>query len=130
MSGVSPKIRDLLGKPGESDASLPEDDDYVAYSHARIGNKPQVSITFRKADGSGKSFAYSYMYCLEFDDPNLGFTAEFSHTKVTVKGQNLAELVRLVSLHRVVEVFEAGRGQAMEAEGGMPCVEAILVFQG
>ena len=131
MAATNPKIRSLLGKIEPSSALpaslIPDegDDEYVAFAHGRIGNRPQVSVTFRKADGSGKSFSYSYLYCVSFDDPNTGFIAEFSQTKIIVHGKNLSSLVRLISQHRVVEIIEAGRSHGLDVDDGEPVVERI-----
>jgi len=106
---------------GDEDAEA----EYTAFAKGRIGVHPQMSIIFRKADGSAKGFAYAHLYSVESNNPAAGFIAEFTQTKVTVSGRNLEPLFAYLCQHRAAEVREAERNQLFEMAGDEPVVESI-----
>lgn len=111
-------------------SSVDEDDDeqeLTAFASGRIGSKPQLTVTFRKVDGSSHSFAYSHLYHLEADSENGGFTAELSHHTVTIHGRNLAHLHRLLCDHKVNLIQETSPTQALGIDENQPVVTAIYV---
>jgi hypothetical protein len=133
MDGKSNGIVSILEKQGRKAPSgkPPDggdsevDNEYTAYANGRVGTRPQLSIVFRKADGSAKAFAYSHLYSIETADPNLGFALELTQTKVTIKGRNLSRLFFFVCEHRAAEVIEAERNQVFSAADADPVVETI-----
>ena len=110
-------------------SSVDEDDerDITAYANGRIGTKPQLTVTFRKVDGSSHSFAYSHLYRIETATENGGFTAEFSHHTVTVQGRNLTHLHRLLCHHKVHTIQETSATQAMGIDENQPVVTGMYV---
>jgi hypothetical protein len=104
------------------------DDEYRAFASGRVGNRPQVSVTFSKKDGRGKTLAYSHLYCLDVENPNLGCVAEFTRHRVTLKGRNLAELVRLLGDHKAREVRETDELHALALPPDAPVVTSIEVL--
>lgn len=104
---------------GETDA------EYEAYANGRIGNRPQLMLALRKADGSLRVFAYTYLYSIAADDPARGFVLDFSQEKVAVHGRHLERLLDLIRQHKVLEIVEAPRSQTFEQPPGAPLVEAI-----
>ena len=91
----------------------------------RVGINPQLSVIFRKADGSATGFAYSHLYSVDTSNEAEGFVAEFTQTKVTVKGRNLGPLFGFICQHRAAEVTEAERHQVFEQGSEEPVVEKI-----
>src|SRR5437762_2318815 len=102
-----------------------EDQEYVAFANGRVGARPQLVLIFHKADGSATALSYAHLYSVTADDPATGFVAEFTQTKVTIKGRNLEPLFRFVCQHRAWEVNEAQRNQALEASAENSVVERI-----
>lgn len=129
MNAESPRVRSLLERRtvSESYAPIEKDDvaEYTAYANGRLGNRPQLTLVFRKADGSVKAFAYSHLYAVSSDDPAAGFTVEFSKLMVTVRGENLDPLFRLVCQHRVLEISEISRNQVFDMVESEPTVQKI-----
>ena len=104
-----------------------EELELAAYASGRIGNKPQLTITFRKVDGSSASFAYSHLYALTAETESGGFTAEFSQHTVTIHGRNLAHLHRLLCDHKVNLVQETSPTQALAIAEHLPVVTGMWV---
>jgi hypothetical protein len=132
MEGNTAGILALLEKQGRSNgAAKPpanvddHEKEYVAFANGRIGTRPQLAIIFRKADGSAKGLSYAHFYGVEANDPASGFIAEFTQTKVIVKGRNLEELFRFLCQQRIWEVVEAQRNQIFDFSANEPIVECI-----
>ena len=112
-------------------ATIPEADgasEYASFGHGRVGTRPQLAIIFRKADGSAKAFSYAHLYSVESDNPDEGFTVEFTQSNVAIKGRNLEPLFRYISQHCAAEVIESGRTQIFELAEPDPVVEKIVFF--
>jgi hypothetical protein len=105
-----------------------EEGEYRAYASGRVGNRPQVSVTFRGKDGLGKTLAYCHLYSLDDENPNLGATLEFTRHRVVVKGRNLTELVRLLGDHKVREVQETDEMHALTLAPEAPVVTTVQVL--
>ena len=126
-------LRAILEKPeraiARSQPTLPiegdADAEYEAYANGRIGNRPQLMLALRKADGSVRVFAYTYLYSISAQDPARGFVLDFSQEKVEVHGQHLERLFDLVRQHKAVEIVETPRSQTFEQPAGAPLVETI-----
>jgi hypothetical protein len=96
----------------------------VASSSGRFSaSKPQMTLLFRKVDGSGRGLAYSLFLGVEFEDPVQGFTIIFSGAKVEIGGRNLGDLLCRVCEHRQLEIVESCRSNALAGEP--VCVESI-----
>lgn len=108
---------------GSPDAE--DENEYTAFANGRVGTRPQLSVIFRKADGSAKAFAYTHLYSIETDNPDTGFVAEFTQTKVKINGRNLEPLFRFFCQHRALEVIEAERNQVFELAAADPVIENI-----
>jgi len=126
-------IRDLLEKQGRrigstvtplAPAAEPKAE-YEPFASGRIGNKPQLTLVFRKANGTVRGFSYSFFYSVESDDPADGFTIDFTHDKLEVVGRNLKRLFHLVCEHRAAEIVEAGRNELLQTPENDPVVEQI-----
>lgn len=120
------EVRRQLNEPAAADAG--GEDEYRAYASGRVGNRPQISLTLTKKDGRGKTLSYSHFYCLDFDNPNLGCVVEFTRHRVTLKGRNLAELVRLLGDHKAREIQETDELHAMTLGPAAPVVTSIEVL--
>lgn len=107
--------------------SADEERDVVAYANGRIGNKPQLMVTFRQVNGASNTFAYSHLYSVTTDVDGAGFVAEFSQHKVAVQGRNLAGLYRYFCDHKVQLVLAMGESQAMAADETDSVVTAISI---
>jgi hypothetical protein len=126
----------LLERQGRANSSakaaaIPEpdsDSEYIPFGHGQVATRPQLAIIFRKADGSAKAFSYAHLYSIESDNPDEGFTVEFTQSKVAIKGRNLEPLFRYISQHRAAEVIEAGRTQIFELAAEHPVIEKIGFF--
>jgi hypothetical protein len=102
-----------------------KDEEYQAYAKGRVGNKAQLTLIFRKADGSVRAFTYTHLFSIVAQDSATGFEVTFSRERITIKGHNLAELFRFLCEHRVSEIAEADRSEALSTNGE-PIVETIL----
>jgi hypothetical protein len=133
MDGNPKGIAALLEKQGRSKPSAitpavaePDgENESTAFANGRVGTHPQLSIIFRKADGSVTGFAYAHLYSVKTSNEAEGFVAEFTQTKVAVKGRNLELLFRFICQHRAAEVTEAERHQVFEQGLEAPVVEKI-----
>lgn len=116
-----------LRTAGQAATTNGEEAEYSACSFGRVGLRPQVSVTFRKADGSGHNFAYSHFYGVCDENPNVGFVIEFTRHTVAVEGRNLERLYRLVCEHKAREIQEIDPllGESMPA--GEPVVTRIAI---
>lgn len=109
--------------PSESDG----EEEYTACSFGRVGIRPQIAITFRKANGSGRSFAYSHLYAVSDENPNLGFIVEFTRHTVTVHGRNLLRIYKLVCDHKARELLETDEIHALLLAESEPVITRIDV---
>jgi hypothetical protein len=131
----SNSIRALLEKQGRANGTPPlgapaqeREAEYQPFANGRIGNQPQLTLVFRKKDGSVHGFSYSYFYSIESDNPDAGFTVDFSNAKVEVTGHNLEHLFRLVCQHRAAEIIEANRNHLLQKLDTEPAVERISLI--
>jgi hypothetical protein len=92
------------------------DEEYTAFASGRLGTKPQLTLEFRRVNGSCQGFAYAHLYTLDFDLA-VGITLNFTQHRVTITGRHLEELYRYLCLHRVQIVQEI---DALQAERLMP----------
>jgi hypothetical protein len=126
-------IRALLEKPSRSNASpltavsahVDRNNEYEPFANGRIGNHPQLTLVFRKQDGSVRGFSYSYFYSIESNNPTEGFVIDFSHIQVEVQGRHLEHLFRLVCDHRAADIVEARHDQVFARPELEPVVEEI-----
>jgi hypothetical protein len=51
----------LPGPPKEDEraAALADEEEYTAFTHGRVGTRPQMTLVFRKCDGEEEGFAYA-----------------------------------------------------------------------
>jgi hypothetical protein len=129
MNMPSSSLRALLEKQGRDAKAEARDreEEYEPFANGRVGNKPQLTLVFRKADGSVLAIAYSYLCKIQSDNPALGFVMDFAHAKVEVRGRNLERLFQLVCQHKAVEIVEAARNQVFDVSQEAPLVEEIIV---
>lgn len=148
MESSSPNLRSILGgaarvapvRPSDArESSLRvtrdsssasdevEEDEYVAFGNGRVGNRPQLTIVFRKASGEVFAFPYLSLSMIRSLDPDRGFKAEFSGVEVTVIGENLGKLFRHVCDHKAVELVEADRSQQFNATNECPIITEIVL---
>lgn len=134
MSG--PNIRAILDRPRQvpiaasaaapmAEPEIETADTYQPFARGLIGNRAQLVLRFRKANGHVRGISYSYFYAIGSDDPSGGFVIDFSHAKVEVTGKNLEHLFRLVCEHRVLEIVESARHQSLARPSDEPIVERI-----
>lgn len=118
MSDSSSAIKDLLRTPSRtaisSESARPAETeaDQRPFASGRVGDRPQVTLCFRKKSGYVRGFSYLHFCGIESEDPAQGFAIEFSQWRITVTGHNLEPLFRMVCQHRVAEIRESDRGQA------------------
>lgn len=103
--------------------------EYEAFASGRIGNRPQLMLIFRKASGEVLVFSYLSLTEIRAPNPEKGFTANFSGTKVVVAGEHLGKLFQLLCVHRVAEIVEADRVAVFHTEADDPVVTSLLVSQ-
>ena len=125
-------LRALLDKQGRGIGGAPPpakepDEEYEPFASGRIGNRPQLTLVFRKADHSVHALAYSYLYSITSDNPGMGFALDFTHAKVEIKGRNLERLFQLVCQHRAMEIIEAGRSDDFVTPASEPLVARIEI---
>jgi hypothetical protein len=129
----STSIKDLLRPPLRSAAAAeasrpalePEAVEERSYANGRVGNRAQVTLVFRKKNGSVRGFSYVHFFGIESDNPADGFAIEFSQIRVTVSGRNLEPLFRMVCAHRIAEICEVDGGAVFRAGEQEPIVERI-----
>ncbi len=111
----------------EKNSSQPAESEYEAFSYGRVGIRPQLMLSFRKANGLVKVRPYALLQGLDSDDENSAFALSFPGLVVTVQGRNLSRLFVFICLHRVAEINEADTAmQFTESESN--CVVASLGF--
>jgi hypothetical protein len=102
-------------------------DEYTAFARGRVGTRPQMMICFRKCSGEVTVFAYSLLTRIHSENPDRGFSMNFSDTKVTLEGENLTPLFHYLREHRAAEIVEAERTVVLSSEGEC-VVSRILVI--
>jgi hypothetical protein len=129
----STAIRDMLRTPLRAAAARetvrPAQESEVteerSFANGRVGNRAQVTLVFRKKNGSVRGFSYVHFFSIESDKPAEGFSIEFSQFRVTVSGRNLEPLFRLVCAHRVAEIGEVDSSEFFARAEKEPLVERI-----
>lgn len=116
-----------LRTAGQTATAGGEEPEYTACSFGRVGLKPQVSVTFRKADGTGVNLSYSHYYAVTDENPNIGFVVEFTRHTVSVEGRNLERLYRLICDHKAREVCEIDPILANTMPSDDPVVTGLTV---
>ncbi|AWM40156.1 hypothetical protein GobsT_14070 [Gemmata obscuriglobus] len=119
-------VRRILAEVAPGAAPV-EDDEPRPFACGRVGHRAQIAVTFARKDGRAKTLAYSHLYCLDTDNPNLGCVLEFTRHRVTVQGRNLAELVRLLGDHKVREVCQTDEMHALALGPNVPVVTTLEV---
>ncbi len=117
-------------KPTLPDSPIEEgagEGEYQAFGFGRVGNKPQISVTFRLVNAKGYNFAYSHYYGIVDDHPNVSFTVEFTRHLVMIEGRNLEMLHRLLCDHKVREVRQVDELEAKMLPEEVPVVTRIEV---
>lgn len=115
---AKPKLR-----PAETEIEEWEGEaEYQAFAFGRVGNKPQISVTFRLINAKGYNFAYSHYYGIVDDHPNVSFSIEFTRHVVLIAGRNLEMLHRLLCDHKVREVRQVDELEAKVLPDGVPVV--------
>ncbi|GAB5440116.1 MAG: hypothetical protein Fues2KO_04650 [Fuerstiella sp.] len=84
-------------------------DDYQAFSHGRIGRRPQMMIAFRRCNGETLVFPYASLLSIVSADPDTGFKLRFVEAQITITGQHLTRLFHTICEHRVLDIVEADR---------------------
>jgi hypothetical protein len=136
MNDKRSTIVDLL-KPGSevTDSSIQATDsrdktvdetEYEAFSHGRIGRRPQMMIVFRKCSGEVVAYPYSMLSRIRSEDVDRGFTLSFAGTDIIIEGRQLARLFNYVCEHRAAEIIELDRAEAM-AESAECVVTRVTV---
>jgi hypothetical protein len=103
----------------------PEAAEERSYANGRVGNRAQVTLVFRKKNGSVRGFSYVHFFAIESDNPAEGFAIEFSQVRVTISGRNLEPLFRLVCAHRIAEICEVESSSLFKTGEHEPVVERI-----
>ena len=119
-------VRRILAEAAPAPAAA-EDDEPRAFACGRVGTRPQISVTFARKDGRGKTLAYSHLYALDTDNPNLGCVLEFTRHRVVLQGRNLTDLVRLLGDHKVREVSQIDEVHALALAPSVPVVTSIEI---
>ena len=92
----------LESKSGErKEPAVEESDDTTPFAVGRIGNKPQLCVTFEKGDGSCITLSYTHLYAIESECPGMGCKLVFSEHNVIVSGNNLTDLYRFLGDHKI-----------------------------
>lgn len=126
-------IRALLDRrlppeaPAPAPNTAPEQEEYEAYAHGRIANRPQLMLVLRQADGAIRAFPYAYLSLIESDDPANGFTLHFPPHRIRITGRNLTRLFQLICQHRAAEITEVGQTSSFTADDCNAVVRVILV---
>jgi len=97
--------------------------DYVAFSHGRVGRRPQMMISFRRSSGQVAVFPYSLLRQILSSNPDTGFTMAFGGTSVRIEGEGLARLFQYVCEHRAVEIVESDRPRIIPTSS---CVVTVV----
>jgi hypothetical protein len=105
------------------------DEEYVAFANGRLGNRAQLSVIFRFANGRALGLSYLHLFSVQSDDPSRGCTVQFSPaTVIQIQGQNLERLFESLCCHRAAEIVEVPRHATLLAGSG-PIVESIQVVR-
>jgi len=110
---VSRVTRSSQAEPPQSDSAA---DEIVNEAQCRIGRRPQMMIVFRKCSGRVVVRPYSMLQGIETDDSERSFRMDFPNLQVTISGDKLQRLFEYACQHRVTEIREAGRTEALEFE--------------
>lgn len=113
-----PSRRPTIVTPeSQSDAS-----EYQAFSFGRVGSKAIAMIGFVRSDGHHLILPYLDLREIQSIEPSTGFELEFPKWKVTVVGRNLTTPFRHIREHRLAELIELARHEAMKLPENEPVV--------
>ena len=115
-----------LTAPGTPPPDEDGDDEYTAFAAGRVGGKPQLTVAFRRVNGTVHAFAYAHLYAVEYD-PSAGIALTFTRHRVTLAGRHLGDLFRLFCAHRVQAVQETDPLHADSLPDDAPVVTALHV---
>lgn len=121
LAKPKPKPVGMEIEEGEGEA------EYQAFAFGRVGNKPQISVTFRLVNAKGYNFAYSHYYGIVDNHPNISFSIEFTRHVVMIEGRNLEMLHRFLCDHKVREVHQVDELEAKVLPEGVPVVTKMEV---
>lgn len=99
--------------------------EYQAFSFARVGIRPQLTLLLRKASGEVEGFPYADFRGVSAVDENSCFTIRFDTRTVKVEGQNLKQLFQYVCNYRAAEIVEAEATAAMHIPDGKVVVSLV-----
>lgn len=102
-----------------------EEEEYQAFSFGRVGQKPQFTVAFKQADGFCEGLSYSDFRGWTTSDGNTSFELLFAGRKIGVEGSNLGRILELIRQHRLSDLTEASRSQAMQCAVNEPVVTKL-----
>lgn len=121
---------DKLRKLTEPASDEPGDGEgaYAAFSFGRVSSKPQLTLRVRRVTGTCDGFAYAHLYTLDFD-PSVGIVLRFSQHRVVIRGRNLDELYRYLTLHRVdvIQVIDPLLAETLAPDQVVTGVESVAI---
>ena len=104
-----------------------ESDDAIHEAQCRIGRRPQMMIAFRKCSGQVVVRPYSMLQGIESDDADRSFRMDFANLRVTIVGENLQQMFDYACEHRVLQIRESDRTEAIELDRIKIVVNSILI---
>lgn len=120
---LSKRLALIVPEPAE-DAS-----EYQAFSFGRVGTRARAMICFIKADGFHLALPYLDLRSISTIDPAKGFELEFGNRKITVTGRNLEVAFRYIRDHRLAELTEMLRHDALKLAESDSVVDELRVSQ-
>lgn len=124
-------LSSLLGTPSRGGVAAASGEEtpqeYEAFAHGRVGNRPQLMVVFRKASGAVHAFSYASLLELHAVDPERGCVVDFAGVKVAIVGEKLGRLFRYLCDHKAAEIVEADRAMVFQGASDSPVVTSIVV---
>ena len=131
MSGNS--LKDMLREEGAAkrftDELRPTEETEViqGFSFGRVGQRPQLMLTFVKCDGHHLVLPYADLRSITTNEPDKGFLMEFVGREVLVEGTSLMICFRYLRDQRLAELVECNLSSVMAAEPDAPVVQKITI---
>lgn len=116
--GTQQKRFQLVTPPAEAE-------EYEAFSFGRVGQKPQFTVAFKQADGFSEGLSYSDFRGWTTPDGNTSLELIFVGRKIAIEGSNLGRILDLIRQHRLFDLTEASRSQAMQCSADEPIVTKL-----
>ena len=94
----------------------------------RIARRPQMMVSFRKCNGVVDVLPYSMLSRIRSDDTHQLLRLSFPVGEIVIEGDQLTPLFHYLCEHRVLEVVESDRAEAMRTSSDIKVTGITMRF--